>query len=168
MISDDIDAVQAIHESGHCCCVLEFGGTVLSVEIGPNGSGECRFCGLSPSNARLMTLGGARALGRSDIGQLTAGAKADLVLVDTTLPAMQPLRDPLRSLIYVAADRAVRHVFVGGAQVVADGHVTTMDLAAASAELREAQQRLLPQVRQLDWAHRSHLDISPLVYGGGE
>jgi 5-methylthioadenosine/S-adenosylhomocysteine deaminase len=114
------------------------------------------------------TLGGARALGRDDIGRLSPGAKADLVMVDTKLPAMQPLRDPLRSLIYVAADRAVRHVFVGGEQVVADGRVTTFDLAAASAALEEAQQRLLPQVRQLDWARRSHLDISPLVYGGGE
>jgi 5-methylthioadenosine/S-adenosylhomocysteine deaminase len=114
------------------------------------------------------TLGGARALARSDIGRLSPGAKADLVLVDTTLPAMRPLRDPLRSLIYVAADRAMRHVFVGGEQVVKDARVTTMDLAAAAAELHEAQQRLLPQVRQLDWARRSHLDISPLVYGGRE
>ena len=114
------------------------------------------------------TLGGASALGRNDIGRLAVGAKADLVLVDTTHPSMRPVRDPLRSLIYVAADRAVQHVFVDGKQVVKDGTVTTMDYVTAAAELDEAQQRGLPQVRQLDWGKRSHLDVSPLVYGGSE
>jgi 5-methylthioadenosine/S-adenosylhomocysteine deaminase len=110
------------------------------------------------------TLGGAAALLRDDIGRLAAGAKADLVMVDVTAPSMRPLRDPIQSLIYAAADRAVRHVFVDGAQVVTDGRVTTMDYAAASYELEETQRRVEPMVRQLDWAHRSHRELSPLVY----
>ena len=114
------------------------------------------------------TLGGAMALARDDIGRLSVGAKADLVMVDTTAPSMRPLRDPIRSLIYTAADRAVRHVFIDGTQVVKDGRVTTLDLEAAATALQETQQRLLPQVRQLDWAKRSHLDISPLVFDGAE
>jgi cytosine/adenosine deaminase-related metal-dependent hydrolase len=110
------------------------------------------------------TLGGAAALQRDDIGRLEKGAKADLVMVDVTAPSMRPVRDPLRSLVYVSAERAVRHVFVGGAQVVRDGQVTTMDLPAAAAALEEAQRRLEPEVQRLDWAKRSHLEISPLVY----
>ena len=110
------------------------------------------------------TLGGAAALKRDDIGRLEQGAKADLVMVDVTAPSMRPVRDPLRSLVYASAERAVRHVFVGGAQVVKDGRVTTMDLATAAAELEEAQRRVEAGVRQLDWAQRSHLEISPLVY----
>jgi cytosine/adenosine deaminase-related metal-dependent hydrolase len=46
------------------------------------------------------TVGGANALGRDDIGRVASGAKADLVLVDLERPAMQPCRDPLRSLVY--------------------------------------------------------------------
>ena len=110
------------------------------------------------------TLGGAAALQRDDIGRLEQGAKADLVMVDVTAPAMRPVRDPLRSLVYAAAERAVRHVFVGGQQVVRDGQVTTMDLPTAAAALEEAQRRLEPEVQRLDWARRSHLEISPLVY----
>jgi 5-methylthioadenosine/S-adenosylhomocysteine deaminase len=49
------------------------------------------------------TLGGAGILKRDDIGRLAPGAKADLVVVDLTVPAMQPMRDPLQSLIYIAA-----------------------------------------------------------------
>ena len=110
------------------------------------------------------TLGGAAALQRDDIGRLAVGAKADLVMVDATAPAMRPVRDPIQSLIYAAADRAVRNVFVAGEQVVADGSVTTMDYETAGAELEEAQRRVEPMVRQLDWAHRSHEELSPLVY----
>ena len=47
-------------------------------------------------------------MGRDDIGKLAPGAKADFVLVDLKNPFMMPARDPLRSLIYTAADRAIR------------------------------------------------------------
>ena len=73
------------------------------------------------------TIGGARALGRDDLGRIMPGAKADLVMVDISHPAMQPLYDPIRSLIYAAGERAIRHVFVGGRQVVRDGKATAFD-----------------------------------------
>ncbi len=44
----------------------------------------------------IATMGGARALGRTDIGRIAVGAKADLVLVDLDTPTMQPVHDPLR------------------------------------------------------------------------
>jgi hypothetical protein len=39
-----------------------------------------------------------------------------------------------------------------------------MDYETASLELEETQRRAEPMVRQLDWAHRSHAELSPLVY----
>jgi cytosine/adenosine deaminase-related metal-dependent hydrolase len=109
------------------------------------------------------TLGSALALGRDDIGRLAVGAKADLVMVDTRDPAMRPVRDPLRSLIYSAAERAVRHVFVDGLQVVDNGRVTTLDLDGATERLEAAQRRAEPKVAGLDWANRSHAELSPLA-----
>jgi cytosine/adenosine deaminase-related metal-dependent hydrolase len=110
------------------------------------------------------TTGGAKALGRDDIGRLSVGAKADLVLVDVTHPAMRPLRDPVRSLVYCAADRAVRDVFVDGVKVVENGRVLTMDLEKAAAELEQAQRRAEPGVAEADWAGREHDAISPLSF----
>jgi 5-methylthioadenosine/S-adenosylhomocysteine deaminase len=81
------------------------------------------------------TIGGARALGRDDLGRIGPGAKADFVMVDFTHPAMQPLYDPVRSLVYATGERAIRHVFVGGQQVVRDGKALTFDYADASARL---------------------------------
>src|SRR5271169_6073277 len=75
------------------------------------------------------TVGGAQALGRTDLGRLMVGAKTDLVLVDLANSWMRPARDPLRSLVFTAADRAVHAVFVHGTKVMEAGRVLTMDHA---------------------------------------
>jgi 5-methylthioadenosine/S-adenosylhomocysteine deaminase len=108
------------------------------------------------------TAGGARALGRDDIGRITPGARADLVLVDLRNPFMMPARDPLRSLIYTAADRAIRDVYIDGVKVVGDGKVLTLDQASALDALTEAQQRMLSGARQNDYKGRAADEVMPL------
>lgn len=110
------------------------------------------------------TVNGAAALGRADIGRLAPGCRADLVLVDVTHPGMRPARDPVRSLIYAAADRAIRSVVVDGNEVVRDGRCLTIDYAAAAEELEEAQKRMIAGVPERDWAHRPLEAISPPTF----
>ncbi len=113
------------------------------------------------------TIGGAKALGRDNIGRLAIGAKADLVLVDVTHPAMRPLYDPIRSLVYAAGERAVRHVFVDGRRVVRDGRALAFDYADAASRLEEAQRRAIEKVPQFDWAHRGVGELMPTTYEVG-
>ena len=109
------------------------------------------------------TLGGARALGRDDIGILAPGARADIVLVDLAHPLMQPVRDPLRSFVFHAADRAVQTVLVGGEVVLQDGEPLTLDSAAAAERLAEAQAKMLRDTPGLDYAGRTAEQIAPLA-----
>jgi cytosine/adenosine deaminase-related metal-dependent hydrolase len=109
------------------------------------------------------TIGGARALLRDDIGRLAVGAKADIVVVDIKHPAMMPMREPLRSLLYVAADRAVRDVYVDGQRVVAEGRCLAIDVAAAAAALEEAQKRSMREAKRRDWAGRGVDELAPMV-----
>ena len=109
------------------------------------------------------TVGGARALRRDDIGRLRPGAKADLVLLDMNHPLMRPARDPLRNLIYTAADRAVRDVYVDGRQVVAGGRVLTLDIETATARLEQSQFRAERNVLRQDPDGRSGTELSPLT-----
>ena len=113
------------------------------------------------------TVGGATALGRDDLGRLAPGAKADIVLVDLADVTMQPARDPLRSLIYTAAERAVRDVYIDGRKVVADGKVLTLDRADAAGRLAEAQARMLSATPQHDWKGRAAEEVSPLSLPAG-
>ena len=108
------------------------------------------------------TVGGATALLRDDIGRLAPGMKADLVLVDLEHPLMRPLYDPLRNLVYTAAERAVRDVYVDGKRVVADGKVLGLDREDALGRLQEAQERMIQDVPNHDYARRRAEEIVPL------
>lgn len=110
------------------------------------------------------TIGGAKALRRDDIGVVKVGAKADLVLVDLKNQAMRPLREPLRSLIFVAAERAVRDVYVDGRLVVENGKCLTIDLDAELEALEAAQERSMARVPSIDFAGRSAAEMAPMVY----
>ncbi|HTW70977.1 MAG TPA: amidohydrolase family protein [Acetobacteraceae bacterium] len=108
------------------------------------------------------TVGGADALGRLDLGRLAPGMKADLVLVDLANTWMRPARDPLRSLLFTAADRAVQAVYVHGDKVAEHGRVLTMDHAAALEVVAEGQARMLRDAPSRDWAGRPAEEIVPL------
>ena len=110
------------------------------------------------------TIGGAKALGRDDIGRIAPGMKADLVLVDTRHPSMRPLYDPIRSLVYAAGERPVRQIFVDGREILRDGKPLAFDYADASARLEEAQRRALPKVPGFDWDGRSVETLMPRTY----
>jgi len=110
------------------------------------------------------TVGGAKALGRNDIGRLSPGCKADLVLVDLHHPMLQPRRDPVRSLVYAAAERAIRTVYVDGRVVVENGKVLPFDYPAAALRLSEAQKRTEAAAPKSDWAGRAVTDYSPLTF----
>ncbi|MBI3708106.1 MAG: amidohydrolase family protein [Proteobacteria bacterium] len=110
------------------------------------------------------TTGGAKALGRDDIGRLMPGAKADLVLVDIAHPAMRPVHDPVRSFIYSAGERAVRDVYVDGRPVVRDGKPLAFDHAEACARLEAAQRRAVPRASDADWGRRPLDEIIPPTF----
>ena len=84
-------------------------------------------------------------------------------MVSVKEPIMRPVYDPLRALIYVAADRAVRHVFVEGKQVVDEGRVTTMDFAEIAEQVERIQSRVLDRVPERDYANRTAAEVTPLT-----
>jgi cytosine/adenosine deaminase-related metal-dependent hydrolase len=108
------------------------------------------------------TVGGADALGRRDLGRLQLGASADIVLVDLTHPLMTPPRDPLRALVFHAADRAVKRVMVGGDTIYANGRPTKLNVADAAGILAESQAKMLRDSVGRDYCGRSGDEITPI------
>lgn len=108
------------------------------------------------------TVGGAKALMRDDIGRLAEGCKADIVGVDLRCPDMMPARDPLRSLIFHAADRAVSEVWVNGRLVVETGSVKTLDHLAAGEALSTAQVEMMAKTSERDYLGRTAEQLTPL------
>lgn len=73
------------------------------------------------------TLGGARALGRDDLGRLAPEAKADIVVVDLERLHIGPVVDPVKALVYRASSADIIRVIVDGRTVVEDGRLLTAD-----------------------------------------
>ncbi len=80
----------------------------------------------------LATRGGARCLGRDDIGALEPGKRADIAIWPGD--DVQDIPDPVAALA-LGPDRKVRHLLVQGEAVVTDGELTGVDLRAARHEL---------------------------------
>lgn len=75
----------------------------------------------------IATLGGAKVLGRADCGALEVGMRADIALWDITGIEAAGSWDPVAALVFCGPTR-VRHLFVEGRQVVAEGQMVTIDL----------------------------------------
>ena len=84
------------------------------------------------------TLGGAQALGRSDIGRLSPGAKADIIIVDLHRLHCGVVDDPIKTLIYAADGGDVETVIVDGRTVLAGGRAPGVDEASLLAAVRAA------------------------------
>ena len=74
----------------------------------------------------IATLGGARVLGRSDVGSLEVGMRADVAVWDVAGIEAAGSWDPVAFLL--AGPVRVRDLFVVGRQVVGDGRMLTLDL----------------------------------------
>ena len=89
----------------------------------------------------MATIEGAQALGlENEIGSLEAGKKADLILVDTRHPTLQPLiTEPFNltaNLVYAARGHEVSFVMIDGKPVYQDGQLQTIDEPAVIEAIR--------------------------------
>ncbi|MGM0432240.1 MAG: amidohydrolase [Spirochaetota bacterium] len=77
---------------------------------------------------QMATVNGAKALGKEgSIGSLQPGKDADIVLVDCRKPHLQPLHNPISSLVYSAQASDVKTVFCQGKPVLENGQLTSID-----------------------------------------
>ena len=76
----------------------------------------------------IATRGGAKVLGRDDVGYLAPGMAADFIAVNLDRPGfVGTQQDPVAALIYCQSDR-VDYSFINGRKVVARGRLVTVDL----------------------------------------
>jgi len=73
------------------------------------------------------TTGGADALRRPDLGRISVGARADIVIVDALKPHLQPVNDPLRSLVWYASASDIHTVIIDGKVVIDAGQTPAID-----------------------------------------
>ena len=91
----------------------------------------------------LATRGSAKVLGlEGQVGALSPGLKADVVVLDLDQPHLTPLYDPYSHLVYAAGGGDVQTVVVHGRVVVQDRQVLSFDLEETLAKTRELAREL--------------------------
>jgi 5-methylthioadenosine/S-adenosylhomocysteine deaminase len=92
---------------------------------------------------KMVTATGARVLGRTDLGSIEPGLKADLTLVDLDTTRSMPVHSPASALVYNATGPDVHTVMVDGRILLDAGQVTVLDEAELLDESRAAARRLM-------------------------
>ncbi len=107
------------------------------------------------------TRGGSRALGLdSDIGSLTPGRKADVILIkNDASPVMFPILNPYGHVAFQAQRGDVDTVMVGGRVLKRGGKLVDVDLAAARHGVEQTVEYLIGEMGQEAWDRGMHPDI---------
>ncbi len=97
---------------------------------------------ITPQNSiEMASHGGAKGLNLAEeIGSLTLGKKADLVMYDLTSLSLLPRTDPIGLLVLGRPKNVVDSVWVNGKQIVADGQVKNIKVEQLRQELFQHSQ----------------------------
>lgn len=115
------DATNLFHEARQACLIAR----VLDNDAAAMTAREA---------LEIATLGGARVLGRDDIGVIVPGASADFIAVSLDRPALAGAQhDPIAALVLCQVDH-VDFSFINGRKVVDHGQLMTADLPRLVAQ----------------------------------
>jgi 5-methylthioadenosine/S-adenosylhomocysteine deaminase len=89
----------------------------------------------------MATTEGARAIGRTDVGSIEVGKRADLITIEARQPHLTPLLDPVKALVYSARGGDVRDAVIDGRLVMRDRRILTVDEDALLAEAEQVARR---------------------------
>jgi 5-methylthioadenosine/S-adenosylhomocysteine deaminase len=113
------------------------------------------------------TLGGAKSVGRDDLGRLAAGALADIIIIDlsgrNTL-RYGPVRDPVRSVVECGIGDDVDTVIVDGKLCMENGIIPGIDFARLRAQAQAAGESIWSTLRDWDPLGRGAEEACPYCY----
>lgn len=116
------------------------------------------------------TLGGAKSIGRDDLGRLTPGALADIVIIDlsggNTL-RYGPVRDPVRSVVDCGVGDDVDTVIVDGKVCMQGGVIPGVDFRQIRADAQAASEAIWATLPDWDPLGRTADEACPHCYPEG-
>jgi 5-methylthioadenosine/S-adenosylhomocysteine deaminase len=96
----------------------------------------------------MATTDGATVFGKeAEFGMIQGGMKADMILIDTDKPHLQPLitgehENVTSAIVFSATGADVTDVFVNGRRLVKDGVLTNVDVSALINRVRQTAKKI--------------------------
>ena len=113
---------------------------------------------------RSATLGGARALRRSDLGRLEPGAQADIIAIDLSDVRLGVVDDPVRTIVMNGSARDVRMTVVAGRMVAMDGAIPGVDLPGMRARAQQLFAKMRSAYSMRDVHRRGPEELFPPAF----
>jgi len=130
----------------------------------------CRLSDGTPERIRAAdlfdaaTLGGARALGRNDIGHLSTGARADIAVFRLDDVVMAPNADPITTLVAGGSGKVTCAVFVDGRVSMWARELAGFDMGKARERAQSQYDGLIAKYPQRTFNHPPVAEIFPPSY----
>jgi cytosine/adenosine deaminase-related metal-dependent hydrolase len=130
----------------------------------------CRISEKAPDAVRsaelfdAATLGGAKALGRTDIGRLAPGTRADIAIFRLDDLYMTPSIDPITTLVTGGSGKVTQAVFVDGRLSMLNGKLAGIDMVAARRQAQSQFDRLIRKYPDRSWQHPPVEELFPPSY----
>lgn len=90
----------------------------------------------------MATINGAKALGRSDTGEIKVGKKADLIVIDLDKPHLKPFSDPAAVIVYSMSGSDVVMTFVNGVLLYDHGKYPLYNINKINDDFEKSLERL--------------------------
>ena len=110
------------------------------------------------------TLGGAKMIGRDDLGRLQKGAKADITVVNLKDIAFGAVRDPIKALVETGTSRDVRTVIVDGEILVDNGKYLRLDEQALLEKVQAKGEQVWDSVPKWHWTGKNVDEVLPPAF----
>ncbi len=110
------------------------------------------------------TIGGAKALGRGDLGHLSPGARADIAVFDLDDTIMAATVDPITTIVIGGSGKITRAVFVDGRASMINRKLAGLDMEQARRQAQAQFDGLIAKYPERSWNHPPVAEIFPSSY----
>ena len=110
------------------------------------------------------TLGGAKMIGRDDLGRLQKRAKADIAIINLKDIAFGAIRDPIKALVETAVSRDVRTVIVDGEILVDYGKYLRLDEKELLEKVQAKGEQVWDSVPKWHWTGKGVDEVMPPAF----
>jgi len=111
-----------------------------------------------------VTLGGAKLVGRDDLGRLQKGAKADIAIINLKDIAFGAVRDPIKAVVETAVSRDVRTVIVDGEILVDNGKYLRLNEEELLDKVQAKGEEVWASVPKWHWTGKSVDEVMPPAF----
>jgi cytosine/adenosine deaminase-related metal-dependent hydrolase len=122
------------------------------------------FSGTAKEIFNSATFGGAKAIGKNDLGRISKGCLADIAIINMETINNVPCRDPVKNIVNSASRADVEYVIVDGKIIVDEGKLVTIDEEKLVKQVQKTTEKVWSRIPENHYLGHHSDEVSPQSY----